>query len=95
MGCGKLPGSFQTHFSALRPINQGYICVGPLVRGEGVEKRRLGFCLYMHPRFVFMLPVRVHGVDGSRGSWVCFVRICQRRQEQVVDAGLIPALRSK
>ena len=99
-----MPGSFQTHFPVLRPINQGYICVGwtSTPRGGGGAQTFV-FCLYMHAHFVcvcvcvcvFVLPVRVCVRVSEEGVFVCFVSICRRRWEEVVDAGLIPALQSK
>lgn len=44
---------------------------------------------------MFVLPVRVCVRVSEGGGFVCFVSICRRRWEEVVDAGLIPASQSK
>lgn len=69
------------------------------------------FCLYMHTRFCVSVHVStsvsahatcesaqcacLDGRGGSEGGFVYFVSICRQRREEVVDAGLIPALQSE
>lgn len=94
-----MPGSFQTHFPALRPINQGYICVGwtstPRGGGGAETFMFLSVCTHILCFYarVCMLPVRA--LDGSEVGFVCSVTICRQRQEEFVDAGLIPDLQPK
>lgn len=67
----KLPGSFQTHFPMLRPINQAYICVGwtSTPRGGVVEGRR---CVCMCARYLGECAVCVlDGWVGGREGGLC------------------------
>lgn len=95
-----MPGSFQTHFPALRPINQGYICVGwtSTPRGGGGAETVFFVCKCTCIVCVCacVLPVRVHNVYvvWERREF-CVFCIYQQRWEEVVDARLLLALQSE
>lgn len=93
-----MPGSFQTHFPALRPINQGYICVGwtSTPRGGGGAETVFFVCKCTCIVCVCVLPVRVHSVYVVwEQREFCVFCIYQQRWEEVVDARLLLALQSE
>lgn len=75
-----MPGSFQTHFPVLRPINQGYICVGwtSTPRGGGGAQAFVFLSLCAHLSHILYFCACVRGCMCVFATWESACGACFR-----------------